>query len=218
MCTHLKHTGTNIIFLRDRRAQKTNTEKLFTHTHTRTHHARTSLPPLSSTSQRVGQSPLCHFSCPIILLPREKQSVLDLKEKGSCLYHIQLSSHQNAPLKVWREKCCHWGVVPFIHRFSRMEIMGWEGWRDAGGEWCVGGLERMNMFPHPSIARYSSTNRSQHAFVSALLLPFFPSPPERANTFSSCQRSPPLLVCVRVCAHMHERVYPRTWPCSAGRL
>lgn len=191
MCALLKHMGTNIIFLQDRVVQKTNTEKLFTHIST----LCTSSPPLSSTSQRAGQSLLCHFSCPIILLPREKQSVLDLKEKGSCLYHVQLSSRQNASTKVWREKCCHWGVAPFIRRLSRMDIMGWEGW----GGMLLGGeeAEGMNMFPHPFIALYSSTNRSQHAFVSALLLPFFPSPLERANTFSFCQRSPLLCLCVR---------------------
>ncbi|KAG7225075.1 hypothetical protein INR49_014531 [Caranx melampygus] len=54
----------------------------------------------------------------------------------------------------------------------------------------------MNTFPHPSIPLHSSTNRSQHAFVSALLPPFFPSPLERANTFSLCQHSPPLPVCI----------------------
>lgn len=135
MCALLKHMGTNIIFLQDRVVQKTNTEKLFTHIST----LCTSSPPLSSTSQRAGQSLLCHFSCPIILLPREKQSVLDLKEKGSCLYHVQLSSRQNASAKVWREKCCHWGVAPFIRRLSRMDIMGWEGW---GGCCWVGRRQR----------------------------------------------------------------------------
>lgn len=72
----------------------------------------------------------------------------------------------------------------------------------------------MNTFPHPSIPLHSSTNRSQHAFVSALLLPFFPSPLERANTFSLCQCLPLLPVCVRV--HKHLDVW--TWPCAAGSL
>lgn len=63
----------------------------------------------------------------------------------------------------------------------------------------VGGVERMNTFPHPSILLRSPTNRSQHAFVSAPLLPFFRSPLERANTFSLCQHSPPLPVSIYVC-------------------
>lgn len=157
--------------------------------------------PWSSTPQRAALSLLCHLCLSNNPLPREKQSVLDLKEKGPCLYHVQLSSHQNASALVWREKCCHWGVVPFIRRLSRMEIMGKEGWRDGNG--CVGwggGAEGMNTFPHPSIPLHSSTNRSQHVFVSALLLPFFPSSLERANTFSLCQPSPPLPMCAYVCA------------------
>lgn len=66
---------------------------------------------------------------------------------------------------------------------------------------CGGGgeLNGMNTFPRPSIPLQSSTNRSQRAFVSAPLLPFFPSPLERANTFSFCQHSPPLPVCAYVC-------------------
>lgn len=39
-------------------------------------------------------------ACPIIPFPGEKQSVLDLKEKGPCLYHVQLGSHQNASVLV----------------------------------------------------------------------------------------------------------------------
>lgn len=72
--------------------------------------------------------------------------------------------------------------------------MGMDVWVEGKG-W--GGAEGMNTFPHPSIPLHSSTNRSQHVFVSALLLPFFPSPLERANTFSLCQPSPPL------CTHTH---------------
>lgn len=75
-------------------------------------------------------------------------------------------------------------------------VGGLDGW-----EWMERGAEGMNTFPHPSIPLHSSTNRSQHAFVSALLLPFFPSPLERANTFSLCQHSPPLPVCAYVCVH-----------------
>lgn len=90
---------------------------------TLTHYPQAYLPP-SSTPQRAALSLLCHLYLSNNPLPREKQSVLDLKEKGPCLYHVQLSSHQNASVLVWREKCCRWGVVPFIRRLSRMEIMG----------------------------------------------------------------------------------------------
>lgn len=90
---------------------------------TLTHTPQAYLPP-SYTPQRAALSLLCHLYLSNNPLPREKQSVLDLKEKGPCLYHVQLSSHQNASALVWRKKCCHWGVVPFIRRLSRMEIMG----------------------------------------------------------------------------------------------
>lgn len=74
-------------------------------------------------------------ACPIIPFPGEKQSVLDLKEKGPCLYHVQLSSHQNASALVCRgrarerESAAAGGVgfVPFIRRLSPMEIMGGKG-------------------------------------------------------------------------------------------
>lgn len=131
-CAHLKHMDTNVIFLRRRHVyERGNTEK----TCTLTHFPQAYLPR-SSTPQRAALSLLCHLCLSNNPLPREKQSVLDLKEKGPCLYHVQLSSHQNASALVWREKCCHWGVVPFIRRLSRMEIMGKEGWRDGNG--CVG--------------------------------------------------------------------------------
>lgn len=174
--------GTNIIFLWHRHVQK-KTQK---NTHTIHKLAPSILHPPEGCTVLALSFLLSNNS-----LPREKQSVLDLKAKGTCLYHVQLSSRQNSSTQVWREKCCHWGVVPFIHRLSRMEIMGWEDWRDGNG-W---GAKGMNTFPHPSIPLHSSTNRSQHVFVSALLLPFFPSPLERANTFSLCQHSP-LPVCV----------------------
>ncbi len=85
--------------------------------------------------------------------------------------------------------------------------MGMEGGR---------GAEGMNTFPHPSIPLHSSTNRSQHAFVSALLLPFFPSPLERANTFSLCQHYPPLPVCV--CARVCVCACTNTYMCGLGHV
>lgn len=85
---------------------------------------------------------------------------------------------------------CPFHPLPFQNGYNGV---GGLGGMLLGGEEAEG----MNMFPHPFIALYSSTNRSQHAFVSALLLPFFPSPLERANTFSFCQRSPLLCLCVR---------------------
>lgn len=108
-----------LIFLWHGHVQKRNTEK-----RVRSHTLHKAYLPPSCTPQRAALSLLCHLYLSNNPLPREKQSVLDLKEKGPCLYHVQLSSHQNASALVRRKKCCHWGVVPFIRRLSRMEIMG----------------------------------------------------------------------------------------------
>lgn len=111
-CVHLKHVDTNIIILWLNHGP--NTVRI----HTSFFCPCMSHPPESCTvralSSLLSNNPL----------PREKQSVLDLKEKGPCRYHVQLSSRQNTLAQVWKEKCCHWGVVPFICRFYRIEIMG----------------------------------------------------------------------------------------------
>lgn len=122
MCRHLKHMGTNIIL-----SHTGMYKRRHTHTHNPQAYPFIHHPPEGCTVLALL------FLLSNNSLPWEKQSVLDLKEKGACLYHVQLSGRQNALAQVWREKCCHWGVVPFIHRLSRMEIMGWEGWRDGNG-------------------------------------------------------------------------------------
>lgn len=67
---------------------------------------------------------------------------------------------------------------------------------------CVGeegGGRRYEYVFHPSISLHGSANRSQRVFVSALLLPFFPYPPEQADAFSRCQHSFHVCLCVYVC-------------------
>ena len=75
---------------------------------------------------------------------------------------------------------------------------------------CVGeegGGRRYEYVFHPSISLHRSANRSQRAFVSALLLPFFPYPPEQADAFSRCQHSFYVYLCVCVSVFVCKMAY-----------
>lgn len=175
--------------------------------------------PRSSTPQRAALSLLCHLCLSNNPLPREKQSVLDLKEKGPCLYHVQLSSHQNASALVRREKCCHWGVVPFIRRLSRMEIMGKEGWRDGDGcvGWGEGGGQKAWIHfltpPSRSTARLIEASMclfQLFCFLSSLL--------SWSGQTHSASASPPLLCpCAPMCVRAQTAYICRLGPCATGQ-
>lgn len=76
------------------------------HVASHTLHRLTSLDPPPSPCAGGPHCPcfVIFPTRPIIPFPGEKQSVLDLKEKGPCLYHVQLSSHQNASALVCRAR------------------------------------------------------------------------------------------------------------------
>lgn len=138
-------------------------------------------------------------------LPREKQSVLDLKEKGTGLYHVQLSSRQNASAQVRKEKCCHWGVVPFIYRLSRMEIMGWECRRDENGwRWGDGGVlkEWICFLTPPSHSSAPLIEASMRLFQLFCSLSFpIPRSGQTHLASTGTPYPPPPLVCVWVYVH-----------------
>lgn len=142
-------------------------------------------------------------------LPRDKQSVLDLKEKGPCLYHVQLSSRQNASAYVWREKCCNWGGC-FFHPppFQNGDngVGGLEQW-----EW-MGGVKAWIRFltpPSRSTARLiEASMRLFQLFCSlSFLLPW------SGQTHSDSASTPLLCPCVfmYICT-------PSAYMCGLGHV